>query len=273
MRLQTVPAGRGALWVRQGFRTFFSRPLAFAALFATFMFAVFLFALLPFLGALVVLALLPLVSLGFMIATRTAVEGSMPTARVFIEPLRGPAAQRIAMLQLGVIYALATFAVLWLSGLVDGGAFEALMDEMPAGQASPDAVAATLDAPGLGLGLLLRFGLAGLVAVPFWHAPALVHWDGHGTAKALFSSTLAVWRNRGAFAVYILVWFALIVGFGMIGSLVFAMLGQAALFAVAAVPLSLIFTTVFYVSLYFTFADCFAATDAEAPVDSPTGPV
>ena len=147
MRLQTVPAGRGALWVRQGFRTFFSRPLAFAALFATFMFVVFVLALLPFLGALVVLALLPLVSLGFMIATRNAVEGSMPTARVFIEPLRGPAAQRIAMLQLGVIYALATFAVLWLSGLVDGGAFEALMDEMPAGQTSPDAVAARLGAP------------------------------------------------------------------------------------------------------------------------------
>ena len=273
MRLQTVPAGRGALWVRQGFRTFFSRPLAFAALFAAFMFVVFLLALLPFLGALVVLALLPLVSLGFMIATRNAVAGVMPTARVFVEPLRGPAAQRVALLQLGVIYALATFAVLWLSGLVDGGAFEALMDDMPAGQTSPDAVTARLGAPGLGLGLLLRFGLAGLLAVPFWHAPALVHWDGHGCAKALFSSTLACWRNRGAFAVYALAWFALIVSFGMVGSLAFAMLGQAALFAVAAVPMSLIFTTVFYVSLYFTFADCFVANGREAPVDPATGPV
>jgi hypothetical protein len=61
------------------------------------------------------------------------------------------------------------------------------------------------------------------------------------------------------------VWFALIMVFGMVGSLVFALLGQAQLFAVAAVPLSLIFTTVFYVSLYFTFADCFVASDAEPP--------
>jgi hypothetical protein len=227
------------------------------------MFSVFLLALVPLFGALILLALLPLVSLGFMIATRVALDGGMPTARVFIEPLRTSRAQRNAMIQLGVVYALATFAVMGLSDLVDGGAFEALMDSMPAGQTSPDAVAAKLAAPGLGLGMLLRFGLAALLAVPFWHAPALVHWDGHGCAKALFSSTLACWRNRGAFAVYSAVWFALIVAFGMVGSLVFALLGQAQLFAVAAVPLSLGFTTVFYVSLYFTFADCFVTPPPE----------
>lgn len=257
MRLQTVAASQGALWVKQGFRAFFMRPLAFAMLFATFMFSVVLLALVPLFGALILLALLPSVSLGFMIATRVALAGGMPTARVFIEPLRTSKPQRNAMIQLGVLYAVATFAVMWFSDLVDGGAFEALMDSMPAGQTSPDAVAVKLAAPGLGLGVLLRFGLAALLAVPFWHAPALVHWDGHGCAKALFSSTLACWRNRGAFAVYSLVWFALIVAFGMIGSLIFALLGQGQLFAVAAVPLSLGFTTVFYVSLYFTFADCF----------------
>ena len=263
MRLQTVAARQGSVWVKQGFRAFFKRPLAFAALFATFMFSVFLLALVPMFGALILLALLPLVSLGFMIATRTALDGGMPTARVFVEPLRTSKAQRNAMIQLGVVYALATFAVMWLSDLVDGGAFEALMDSMPGSQTSPDAVAAKLAAPGLALGLLLRFGLAGLLAVPFWHAPALVHWDGHGCAKALFSSTLACWRNRGAFTVYSAVWFALIVAFGMVGSLVFALLGQAQLFAVAAVPLSLVFTTVFYVSLYFTFADCFVTPPPE----------
>jgi hypothetical protein len=264
MRLQTVPARQGALWVRQGFSAFFRRPLAFAALFASFMFAVFVLALLPYVGALVMLALLPLVTLGFMIATRIAVDGGFPTARVFVDPLRDPAPRRNAMIQLGVVYAVATFVVMWLSDLVDHGAFEALMEAVPAAQSAPDAVAAQLAAPGLGLGLLLRFGLAGLLSVPFWHAPALVYWDGHGCPKALFSSTLACWRNRGAFTVYSLVWFALIVGFGMVGSLLFALLGQPQLFAIAAVPLSLVLATVFYVSLYFTFADCFVASDGEA---------
>ena len=268
MKLQTVAARQGALWVRQGFRAFFKHPMAFAALFAAFMFAVFVLALLPFVGALLVLALLPLVSLGFMLATRTALDGATPTPRVFIDPLRAERPRVVAMLELGLIYAVATFAVLWLSDLVDGGAFEALMDALPAGQTTPDTVAAKLGAPGLASGLLLRFGLAGLLSVPFWHAPALVYWDGHGCAKALFSSTLACWRNRGAFAVYSLAWFAIIMLFGVVGSLVFGLLGQAPLFAVAAVPLSLMITTVFYVSLYFTFADCFVAADTEPAAET-----
>lgn len=265
MHLQTVPARHGALWVRQGFRAFFKHPMAFAALFAAFMFAVFVLALLPFVGSLLVLALLPLVSLGFMIATRVAIGGGLPTPRVFIDPLRAGRPRTVAMLQLGVIYAVATLAVMGLSDLVDGGAFEALMQALPAGQASPDKVAASLDAPGLASGLLLRFGLAGLLSIPFWHAPALVHWDGHGCAKALFSSTLACWRNRWAFTVYSLVWFGLIVALGMVGSLLFSLFGQAQLFTVAVVPVSLVFTTVFYVSLYFTFADCFDAEHSLPP--------
>jgi hypothetical protein len=39
--------------------------------------------------------------------------------------------------------------------------------------------------------------------VPFWHAPGLVHWGSQGVGQALFSSTLAVWRCRGAFVVYL----------------------------------------------------------------------
>jgi len=112
----------------------------------------------------------------------------------------------------------------------------------------------------------LRFGLAGLLSVPFWHAPALVHWGRHGVGKALFSSTVAVWRNRGAFAVYSLVWFAVIMLFALLANLVFGLLGQTQLVALAAMPASLIFSTVFYASLYFTFTDCFApdAADAES---------
>jgi hypothetical protein len=257
MILRSVPSGRGATWVRQAFAAFAARPIAFTALFATFLFAVFASALLPFVGSLIVLALLPLVSLGFMIATRSAIAGGFPTPRVFIEPLRTDRPRRIALLQLGVLYAGATLAILWLSDLADGGAFDALMQALPSGQTAPDAVAARLATPGLLTGMVLRFGLSGLLSIPFWHAPALVHWEGHGCAKALFSSTLACWRNRGAFTVYGLAWFALIMLLGMAGSLLFALLGQPAMFAVAAVPMSLLLTTVFYVSLYFTFADCF----------------
>ena len=262
MRLQTVPAGRGALWVQQGFRVFFKRPLAFALLFAaSIMLAAVLAKLAPAL-IFVVLPLVPLASLGFMIATRTVLEGGFPTPRVFIDPLRVERRRVVAQLQLGLIYTAATFAIMGLGELVDSGPPEILLESATSAASAPGAGMAV--APGALLGLLLRFALAGLLSIPFWHAPALVHWDGHGCAKALFSSTLACWRNRGAFAVYGLVWFGFIMGFSLVAGLVLALLGQPQMLISASVPLSLIVATIFYASLYFTFADCFVANGGEA---------
>ena len=268
MRLKSVPSRQGALWVKQGLRAFFKRPMAFTALFAAFMFIVFVLALVPLIGPVLGVMLLPLVTLAFMLATRVVVTGGLPTPTVFIEPLKAERPRVVSLIWLGAIYAGATFAALWISSVVDGGALAALMDAVPGAQTTPDAVAAKLDAPGLFAGLVLRFGLTGLLSVPFWHAPALVYWDGQRCAQALFSSTLACWRNRGAFVVYSLTWFALVMGFGVFASLLFALLGSPQLFAVAAVPISLLITTVFYASLYFTFADSFIANEAETVVDA-----
>ena len=273
MKLKSVPARQGALWVRQGFQVFFRQPMAFAALFAAFMFGVFVIATLPLVGTLLVLTWLPLVSLAFMIATRLALGGHFATPRVFIVPLRAPRARQIAMVQLGLAYAIGSYALAWLCDGLDGGAFEALMDALPNSQTAPQGVASQLAGSDLWWGLTLRMGLASVLAVPFWHAPALVFWDGHSVAKALFSSTIACWRNRRAFAVYSLTWFALVSLVGVGGSLVFGLLGQAQLFALAAVPMTLLLTTVFYASLYFTFADCFSADPKPAnPGDPATTP-
>jgi len=264
MKLKTVPARQGVLWAQQGIRAFFKHPMAFAALFAAFMFVVFVLALLPLIGPLLGLMLLPLVTLAFMLATRTVVAGGLPTPMVFIAPLRAERSRVVSLVWLGGLYALATLAALWISSVVDGGALATVMDAIPADQNTPDVMAARLATPGLLSGLALRLGLTGLLAVPFWHAPALVFWDGQRCAQALFSSTLACWRNRGAFVVYTLTWFALVMGFGMLASLLFAAIGGAQMFAVAAVPISLMITTVFYASLYFTFADSFMPNDAES---------
>ena len=120
--------------------------------------------------------------------------------------------------------------------------------------------------------MLLRFGLAGLLSVPFWHAPALVHWGGQPAAKALFFSLMACWRNRGAFFVYALTWAAVILLFAVVANLLFAMLGHIQWMAAAAMPASLVFSTVFYVSLYFTFADCFDMDAVDSPDTSTVPP-
>ena len=272
LKLKTVPARQGSVWVRQGFRVFFKRPMVFAALFAVFMFVVFLLALVPVVGSLLLLALLPLVTLVFMLATQLALQGQLPTPSALVQPLRMDKTLRIALLKLGALYAVATFEILALSDLIDGGAFDALMEALPSVQTKPELVNAKLADPRLVVGLLLRTGLAGLLSVPFWYAPALVYWGGQRCAQSLFSSTLACWRNKGAFAIYSLTWVAVVMLFATLGSLVFGMLGQLPLFALAATPFSLMLTTVFYASLYFTFADCFDAGGVSAPPASTDSP-
>ena len=261
MKLQLVPARQGALWVRQGFAVFFRQPMGFAGLFAAFLFGVFALTLLPVVGPVLLLALLPLGSLGFMIATRRTLEGRFPLPRAFIEPLRGDRARTMAMVKLGLAYAAATWVVLWVSDLVDGGALDALLEAQSTTKATPEEMARHLADPRLEAGVLLRFCLLGLLSVPFWHAPALIHWHGQGMAQALFSSTIACWRNKGAFIVYSATWFGVLLMFAIVANLLFAIIGRVQLVGFVAVPASLIFSTVFYASLYFTFAACFAPDD------------
>jgi hypothetical protein len=267
MRLQSVPAATGATWVKQGFRIFARQPLAFSGMFAAFLFVVFLLTLLPLIGSLLLLALLPLGSLGFMIGTRDALQGRVPLPRVFITPLRqGPEKLR-AMIVLGLIYACASVVIITLAEWADGGALDKLMQVLAEGKATPADVAERLDDARLTTGLLIRFGLAGLLSVPFWHAPALVHWGTQGVAQSLFSSTVAIWRNKAAFLVFALTWFAVVLVFGAGANIVAALLGQPQLIALLAMPASLLLSTVFYASLYFTFADCFVPR--EAPSSTP----
>jgi len=258
MKLQLVPARQGALWVRRGFGVFFARPLAFAALFTGFLFFGLVAMLVPLVGPLLLLASLPLVSLGFMLATQRALQGQLPGPGVFVAPLRVDRRRSIALLQMGLAYAVASVAIIWLSNLADGGKFDALQEAMAGGKEDAAAIAALLGDTQLQIGLLLRLGLASLLSLPFWHAPALVHWGGHGVGKALFFSTVACWRNIGAFTVYGLGWGGAILVFGALANVLAALLQQTQLIALAAVPAGLLFSTVFYASLYFTFIDCFA---------------
>jgi hypothetical protein len=208
---------------------------------------------------------LPLLSLGYMIATRAAIAGAPVHPGQFFEPLRGDAKRRRQLLLLCALYAVATIVIIWLSEAVDGGRFDRLQVLLASGgdDATRKEVDALLDDPRLRDGLLLRFGLASLLAVPFWHAPALVWWGGQGVAQALFSSTLAVWRSKGAFALYTLAWVGVVAAFGLIAGTLFSLLGARQLVGIAALPAGLMFTTVFYVSLYFTFVDSFGEPDGE----------
>jgi len=254
MKLKLVPARQGMLWVRQGLRIFFKRPLAFCVLFLIYM----------LIGPVVMFAVAPLATVAFMIATRQTLAGRTPLPTVYIEPLQASRNQRWAQLQLAFIYAIGVALVFWLGDSVGGRAFDAVRDAVASGKNSPQDLEPLLSDPSLQLGwLLLASGLA-LLSVPFWHAPALVHWGAHPAGKALFFSTVACWRNKWAFAVYTLAWGIVIMVFALLSTTVFALLGVPQLAFAAVTPAMLMLSAAFYASLYFSFADSF-----EIPDDAP----
>jgi hypothetical protein len=256
LSLKTVPARQGALWMRDGFRLFSQHPLAFSLMFVVFMAAAMVSAALPYVGSLAMLCAVPLLGLGFMIGAESALNKGPIHPGQFIQPFKVPAEQRRAQLILCLGFGLATLAVLWLAHEVDGGSFNQLQ-RLLAEQAPQSEIDELLNDDGLRMGFFIRFGLAALISTVFWHAPALVHWGQQGAAQALFSSAVAMWRNKAAFVVYLLSWLAIVGVFGVVTSLALSLLGMRQLLGLVVLPAGLIFSTIFYVSLLFTFSDSF----------------
>jgi len=275
LRILDASARDGALWVSNAFALFLKRPLAFSALFALFLFAALFFLLLPYVGAVLLLMALPLLGLGFMIASRSALQGGSVHAGQLVEPLRGgdtaALARRKQLVLLCALYAVTTAAVMLASDALDGGSFERLQVLLASTRDAErqKELDALLGDDRLLLGLMLRLGGTAVLSIPFWHAPALVWWQGQGVAQSLFSSTVACWRNRVAFGIYALAWTATVVGFAVVAGSLFALIGAPQLVTLAAVPACLMFSTAFYVSLLFTYRGCFGSDAAEPAPSSP----
>ncbi len=261
--LKPVEASRGARWVRDALTLYLRRPLAFSMMFVVYLCAALLaLMLLPWVGGWVFLGSLPLLSLGFMVASQSALLDGPVHPGQFVEPLRGTPAKRRALLLLCLIFGACGMGILTLVDIVSHHAGQRVMELMTSGQANPEELAAIAEEPGLARAQLIGTLLFALLSVPFWHAPALVHWGSQGVGQALFSSTLALWRCKGAFLVYGAVWMAAMLGFSFVVSLLLALAGAVHLVPLVAGAAMLMFQTLFCVSLIFTFNDSFGGAQA-----------
>jgi hypothetical protein len=263
--LKAVDPARGARWVTDAFRLYARRPLAFAVMLIAFVAVALLISLLPgVLGLALQLAMLPLLSLGFMVASQSALLGGPVRPLQFIEPLRGDAKRRNTLLVLCLIYGVAATAIFYLCDAIsDHGIVRLMVLAGQGGGAAQQEVQSLFNDPRVSQAVLVGLALVALLSVPFWHAPALVHWGAQGVAQALFSSTLALWRSKGAFLVYSLGWMAALAACCLVGFVLVVLpftRNLAPLFLAAAM---LVTQTVFYVSLLFTFNDSFGGSEAQ----------
>ena len=122
LSLKPVEASRGARWVRDAFALYGRRPLGFTMLFVLFLVVALFSALVPLVGGVLQMMLLPMLSLGFMVASESALQGGAVRPDVFISPLLGAPEKRNALLALCALYGAAAIAILLLVDAVSGGA-------------------------------------------------------------------------------------------------------------------------------------------------------
>ena len=257
MKLNLLPARQGTQWVRMGVRTFFRQPLALSGLFFMFLALASILNLIPIIGNLIALVLLPGITAGFMVASREANEGRFPMPWVLITAFRQGKASLQAILTLGALYAVAIVLAMGASALVDGGQFANIY--LLGGNLSVELVK---DDSFL-MAALLATALYTPISLLFWHAPALVFWHGVTPAKSVFFSFMACRKNLGAFFIFGLAWIGLSMATGMVVAMVGSLVADASTVGAIMMPAMMLIAAMFFTSQYFTFVDSFDITTGE----------
>ncbi len=254
MKLKIVKARIGLQWVRLGMRTFFRQPLAMAGLFFLYMAMISVATLIPVIGTLIALGLLPAATLGLMAASQEADRGKFPMPSILVSAFRAGKQEMRAMLTLGVLYAAGFLIVLAISSLFDGGQFAMLY--LMGGEMTRELA----QTPDFRTAMLVALALYLPLSLMFWHAPALVHWHGVPPVKSLFFSFIACWKNFGAYTLYGIGWAGVFAGSIIVISLFAALMNSETFAAYAMFPLALLMAAMFFTSIYFTFRDSFVYT-------------
>jgi hypothetical protein len=260
MQLIEVPAKTGYVWFRQGIWLFRKNPLAFLTLFFAYLLAMTLISLIPVIGGVLPLALIPGVAVGFMAACRDTVAGKPVFPTILVDGFRsygGTVAKRLLLL--GALYIVAMALVLAASSLADGGVLLRLM--LGGETVQPEAIANGA----IPLAVLTALACYVPVAMLFWFSPVLSAWHDVPPVKAMFFSVVSCWRNRGAFIVYGALWFAVAITVSLGLSALLQAFGAGDLAMLVLMPCSIIVTTMLYCSFYATYRGCFGVPTPEPP--------
>lgn len=257
MKLNLVSHKEAIIWIRQGFWLFKQNPLGFLMLVFMYIFFAQLSILIPVIGVFVVLLVTPALSVGFMTACRQAIqkERILPTA--YLAAFRLPSTlARKRILQLGLVYTACILILSFLASLIVD--FEALLPLLTSDQA-PSVEAMQQLYKLVFVGGLLYIPIAMLM----WFAPLLVAWAEMPLMQAIFSSWMACWSNRGAFAYYLLIWSIVLVAVPMLIGGMLEALGFASIASYVVAPISMGGLTIMYCSFFATWKGCFTDNSVE----------
>ena len=248
--MQPITTSAGIDWIRQGFALFRKQPAELSMLFLLYMLLMFSLSLIPLVGQLLPLLLVPVFTMAFMQACVDIEADRKVKPGLLLTAFRSPAPG--SLLRLGALYLIAAIVSAAASSLIDGGTFWKLLS----GEIRPDQEdIAVNDLP---LAMLFSAVIYVPFAMGFWHAAPLVMWQRMSLFKAIFYSFFAVRRCGKAFLAYSLGW--IVAGIAVpaiISAFLALLLGKNLVTVMLLMPLSVILTLVMYCSFYPTYTAVF----------------
>lgn len=187
-----------------GIQLFKRKPGEIFILGNTYLFVLLLATLLsPLVGPAVVGLISPGLGAGIMICGKIAHQGMRVTPiMLFAGFYQNNKKHLQPLLLLGAAHAISFSVVKLISYLILGSE--------PTIQVDPSGMANTQVPPEVMEYIINSTVLMAVLSLPivlgFWYAPALVIWHDMSPAKSLFSSWVAMWRNKGAFVTYAAAW-------------------------------------------------------------------
>lgn len=248
--MEKLPASDGWLWVKEGFALFRKQPAEISALFMGYMLMMIGVGIVPLVGQLLPLVLVPVFAMAFMQACADIEEGKKVTPRLLLTGFRSPAFP--SLIKLGLLYLVASVVAIGASALVDGGVF---WNIMTGSRTLDDETIANAD---LLVSMLVSATVYTPAAMAFWYAAPLIAWQKMGVAKAVFYSFFAVRNNLKTFLVYGVSW--VLIGVllpSVISTIVGVLVGRAFILMALLLSMSLLLTVIMYCSFYPTYTHVF----------------
>ena len=256
-----VPPNRGWRWLKSGTAPVRAQPLTWLGLSIVFLLITVFLALIPVLGALILVVIIPVFLAGFLIGIRVVETG---------EPIRfkhlfaGLSAHPGRLIALGAIQMIGMVLMLLVISATGGAELDRLMFELRSGTLSRAVPSRILLAAAIYLALLTPYLMAS------WFAPALIALDHQSVGRSLRASFIACAKNWVPFTVYSALGFVIVgLGFGILialSALLYSAFGAIGLGAFVIVYLLaiLMLIPIVLVTLYASYRDVFHPHSATA---------
>ncbi|MES2257910.1 MAG: BPSS1780 family membrane protein [Pseudomonadota bacterium] len=255
--MEKLPAGTGWLWIKQGFALYRKQPGALTLLFLLYAMLNLLLGVIPLLGQVAAVVLIPVFSVAFMQACAHIDQGKRVMPALLSTGFQKPAFPNL--LALGLLYLVVATLAIGLSALVDQGAFLKLMT----GQLEPNSREAR--EANLGGAFLLTMLICLPAAMGFCFSAPLIYWQRMSIGKAIFFSFFSVLRTLKSFIVFALSLFGLTI---LSSQLVLLLFGRSEIAFTMLMPLSMLLSVLMHCSFYASYRQIFGVPGAAQDASS-----